>query len=286
MTSLGVVIPAFNAEESIERAIRSAWASGADEVLVVDDGSQDRTSSIAAAQGATVIHQENAGAAAARKAGAAAIRTEAVTFLDADDELIADGVRRSLETLGARRELAVAAGVVIGVGAGRSDTRFPVRYQPVTTESLLVNGYGPWPPAAAVVRVESYNDAQAIEPPALAPRYAEDYELLIRLSMVGGIDVRDDPTCRYSLAGGKSARSARAAILAKEDIRRHYARYLGITIREMTDREVSMAARVRTARAQFAAGQRFAAGWTIVTWAVQEPRYALRTLRTRPWRRN
>lgn len=286
LNDLGVVIPAYRAGATIERAIGSARAAGAVQIIVVDDGSDDDTAALAESAGAQCIRQQNAGASAARVRGADAIGTDFVVFLDADDELIADGVRNSVEKLRAHGDLVVSAGTVIGVGSDGAERPFPVRFSPVRTESLLTVGHGPWPPCAAVVRRTAYKQAREVEPTALAPRYAEDYELLIRLSLVGAIDVRDEPTCRYSLAGGKSVQSAQAAIEAKEDIRRYYADFLGLDIELMSDRRLTMAARARRARAHWSSGEKLAATQQMAHWFLADPRYALAKLGTKPWTRN
>ncbi|MCI2956078.1 glycosyltransferase family 2 protein [Agromyces atrinae] len=282
---LAVVIPAYNAQDVIDRAIQSARRSGAESVIVVDDGSADATREVAERAGAHCIVQENAGAARARERGAAAVTSKYVVFLDADDELVPDGVRGSVAVLEADDALAVSAGTLIGVGEQR-EVAFPIRYSPVNSTSLLVEGYGPWPPAAAVVRYSSYVLAREVQPAALRPRYAEDYELLIRLSLVGAIDVREEATARYSLAGGKSAQSAGSAIESKEAIRRHYADFLGIHIEAMSEREVQMAALVRSARGQWASGQRAAAFRTMLKWVGKDPAYSFRKLSSAPWKRN
>lgn len=286
LNDLGVVIPAYRASATIERAIRSARDAGAFQIVVVDDGSDDNTATLAEQAGAQVVLQPNSGASVARVRGAEAIGTDFVIFLDADDELIPDGVRRSVETLRADRNLVVSAGTVIGLGSDGSERPFPVRFTPVNTETLLTVGHGPWPPCAAVVRRTAYKRAKDIEPVALAPRYAEDYELLIRLSLVGAIDVRDEPTCRYSLAGGKSVKSAQSAIEAKEKIRRYYADHLGLKIEMMSERRLAMAARARRARAHWSSGEKGSAAIQMAHWFAADPRYALGKLGTKPWQRN
>lgn len=84
---IAVVIPAYNAAESIAEAIASALGQThpADEIIVVDDGSSDDTVAVAVASGARVIRQANAGPAAARNTGIKATDAEWIALLDADD---------------------------------------------------------------------------------------------------------------------------------------------------------------------------------------------------------
>lgn len=248
VADLTVVIPAYNAAESIAAAVGSAFRARASRVIVVDDGSSDDTASRAARAGAEVVVQENSGASAARSRGAALVSSDFVTFLDADDELLPQGVARSLEILSADETLAVAAGRVMGF-VGRGEARLlPQTYADVNTYTLLVRGFGPWPPGAAVQRTVLMRKAEEVEPDALRPRYAEDYELLIRLSLVGGITRHDVPSMKYEMAGGKSAKSAGAALTSKEAIREHYAVPLGIGIELMAPMRLRAAANKRVAR--------------------------------------
>ena len=90
MTRVDVVIPAFDAAAFLDEALDSVLAQGplVGKVIVVDDGSSDGTTTIAAARGAPVELvqlQGNHGAATARNAGIARCDSEFVAFLDADD---------------------------------------------------------------------------------------------------------------------------------------------------------------------------------------------------------
>ncbi len=89
MTSISVVIPAYNAESFLAEAIASALAQSppVSEVVVVDDGSTDDTASLAASFGPPVIvvRQDNRGIGAARNAGVAVAHGDYLAFLDADD---------------------------------------------------------------------------------------------------------------------------------------------------------------------------------------------------------
>ena len=95
MTILSVVIPAYNEESGIEEIARRVLAvepalkgAGVDklELLVVDDGSKDRTAEVASGiSGVNLIrHPKNKGYGAALKTGFSKANGELVGFLDAD----------------------------------------------------------------------------------------------------------------------------------------------------------------------------------------------------------
>jgi glycosyltransferase involved in cell wall biosynthesis len=73
---LAVIIPAKNEADRIAATVRAAGKlSGADIIVVVDDGSTDDTAALAASAGAEVIrHPRNRGKAAAMETGAEAVR--------------------------------------------------------------------------------------------------------------------------------------------------------------------------------------------------------------------
>jgi len=86
---VSIVIPAFNAQEFIAPAIRSALGQTLPpaEILVVDNGSGDRTAEIARGFGGPVrvLEERRPGASRARLTGADVATGEALMFLDADD---------------------------------------------------------------------------------------------------------------------------------------------------------------------------------------------------------
>ena len=89
---ISVIIPAYNAEKTVERCLNSVIEQSYTnvEVIVVDDGSKDRTLSIANEiakndSRVKVISKQNGGAASARNVGMKIASGEFITFLDADD---------------------------------------------------------------------------------------------------------------------------------------------------------------------------------------------------------
>jgi glycosyltransferase involved in cell wall biosynthesis len=84
--AVAVVIPCLNEEEPIAGVVREVLAQGIGEVIVVDNGSTDRTAAVAAAAGARVVSQPLRGYGRACAAGVAAVApgTEILCFMDGD----------------------------------------------------------------------------------------------------------------------------------------------------------------------------------------------------------
>lgn len=90
-----VIIPAYNAEDTIASAIGSLYKNGSRydiEVLVIDDGSSDRTAGIVEAlkkdcPSLELIQKENGGVSSARNAGLKAVGGHFIFFMDSDDEI-------------------------------------------------------------------------------------------------------------------------------------------------------------------------------------------------------
>ncbi len=106
MASLvSILIPAYNAERWIADTIRSALGQTwpAKEIIIVDDGSKDRTLSIArqfASKEVSVVTQPNQGAAAARNKAFSLSQGDYIQWLDADDLLAPDKIARQIESAG------------------------------------------------------------------------------------------------------------------------------------------------------------------------------------------
>ena len=84
---VALVVPVRDGERFLEAALRSLLdqTRPPDELIVVDDGSRDRSAAIAEAAGARVLRRPPTGVSAARNAGARASTAELIGFLDADD---------------------------------------------------------------------------------------------------------------------------------------------------------------------------------------------------------
>ena len=102
---ISVVIPAFNREQTVGRAIESVLAQTRPpaQILLVDDGSTDGTAASIARYSDRVeyVCQPNAGASAARNDGVERATSAWVAFLDSDDHWFDDHLERMADAIAA-----------------------------------------------------------------------------------------------------------------------------------------------------------------------------------------
>lgn len=113
MKSVTVIVPAYNARDTIGACIESLLGQTRrpDEVIVVDDCSRDDTAQVASKYGVKVIKLEkNSGPGVARNAGAAAATGEILAFTDSDCVAPADWLERIAGALDAPGVVAATGG--------------------------------------------------------------------------------------------------------------------------------------------------------------------------------
>jgi glycosyltransferase involved in cell wall biosynthesis len=108
-----VIIPCYNQArflgEAIESVLKQTYPHF--EVVVIDDGSTDNTSEVAARYpGVRCIRQENRGLAGARNTGIRRSTGSYLVFLDADDRLLPNALEVGLKYLEERPECAFVSG--------------------------------------------------------------------------------------------------------------------------------------------------------------------------------
>jgi glycosyltransferase involved in cell wall biosynthesis len=103
--TVSVVLPVFNGELSIARAVQSVLHQTMSdlELVVIDDGSVDRTSTVISRYSDRRLKfvklADNSGTSAARNAGISLARGEYIAFLDSDDEWLPDKLEQQVETI-------------------------------------------------------------------------------------------------------------------------------------------------------------------------------------------
>lgn len=116
---VSVIVPAYNEEAGIEATVRSLLASSheAVQIIVVDDGSTDRTFRIADSiedRRVMVIRQPNAGKAAALNAGLAWAHFDIIVMIDGDTVFEPDAIGNLIQPLADPRVGAVSGNTKVG----------------------------------------------------------------------------------------------------------------------------------------------------------------------------
>jgi len=108
---VSVIIPTYNYGRYLGKALQSLEEQTCRnlEVIVVDDGSTDDTKSVVArfAPAIVYLYQENRGVSSARNTGLQRASGEFITFLDADDYLLADSLEATAAVLQARPDIGI-----------------------------------------------------------------------------------------------------------------------------------------------------------------------------------
>lgn len=113
-SNVSIIIPAFNEEKSVGNVVESLHSDFPDvEIIVIDDGSHDKTAMIAEKAGARVIRKsENQGYGAAIKTGIISSKSDYIITFDADGQHRVEDIHRMWEyaksndiVIGARQKL-------------------------------------------------------------------------------------------------------------------------------------------------------------------------------------
>lgn len=163
-------MPVYNGERFLEPALDSLLAQDYEpvEVVVCDDGSNDRTLEILASYPSVrVVGQENRGAAAARNTAIAASTGELAAFFDADDLWPANRLTLQVQHLLDHPE--------VGCVLGRQQWINP---PPWLTRDAVYGDLDGIPLLSAMIRRSVFDELGGFDP---SFRVAEDTDLLIRM---------------------------------------------------------------------------------------------------------
>jgi len=127
MSSITIVIPAYNEERSLDRVIKDALGKLPKyfkdfEIVIVDDGSVDKTGEIADGfavknKRVKVVHQKNGGYSRAMLTGINAASKEFVAYMPADGQFLIDDMRHCFEVMPNND-------MILGYRGGRPDYTF------------------------------------------------------------------------------------------------------------------------------------------------------------------
>lgn len=212
MPLVSIIMPCYNGEAFLADAINSVLGQTFQqfELIVVDDGSTDRSSEILASHGdrIRVIRQANQGVSAARNAGIEAAQGDFIAFLDADDYWEPDFLDDMVEGM-ADPQTAIAYCGWQNVGVGQGKPYVPPDYEGTDKMHHLLRFASLWPIHAILIR-------RGLMPAGLPfnPAYpaCEDYDLWLRIASFHRIQLVPRVLAYYRKHGDANATSDQAKV--------------------------------------------------------------------------
>jgi glycosyltransferase involved in cell wall biosynthesis len=193
---VSVLIPAYNCEATISRAIRSVLAQTFQEfeLIIVDDGSQDATlemiNSIIDPRIQVVRHPENLGEAEARNTAVRSASGSFVAFLDSDDEWLPEKLTRQMEVIRSDQEEIVANVSGYFLYDEFDIRRMEIPPQPASWYKHLLMGCGLGPGTTLLVNRDVFEKIGYYDPSL--PRYT-DWDWLMRFTKLYPLTVTPEP---------------------------------------------------------------------------------------------
>lgn len=198
------ILPVFNRASSVARAIDSVLAQSWPnlELVIVDDGSTDGTHDVIERYrcAATILHQSNAGAYAARNLALRHARGELVAFIDSDDAWHPDKLARQVPLL--RGDVALVYGDIEIVPEPRDDapragltgSRIVRPHRGRVLERLIWGNFVPT--CTALVRRSALEEIGGFSEES---RISADYLAWFRIARRHAFDYVDRPVAIYSV---------------------------------------------------------------------------------------
>jgi rSAM/selenodomain-associated transferase 2 len=176
---VAIVVPALDEEEALGRTLPAALAA-ADEVVVSDGGSRDRTLAVARALGARTVTGPPSRGGQLNRGAAAAPAADLLLFLHADTLLPPDGVELARAAVAAG---AVGGGFLVRFDVDRPSLRLGARLINLRTRATRVplGDQAQFATAAAFRRLGGYRDWPILEDLDFARRLKR----LGRVALVG-----------------------------------------------------------------------------------------------------
>ncbi len=224
--TFSIIMPVYDHADYLAEAVRSVMDQTRKdwELIIVDDGSTDGSGELADRLAADdgriiVIHQKNAGPAAARNTALAKARGRWLAYIDSDDVYMPDALQKFADYISERHEAKFVYGYRYRIGDGANENeKEGGEYQDRTTGTVELFGRMYLSHLCVCYRRELIDQAGPYD---ASLRSCEDYELYLRMSLHCHFEPIGKPTGYRRRHGGNISRqTGHSQILEAEVLRR------------------------------------------------------------------
>ena len=144
---VSVIIPVYNGEKYIKNCLENVLSQTYKnlEIIVVDDGSTDRSAEIAAGYPVKIVaHERNSGLSAARNTGIDNAQGDYIHFMDVDDLLNTDFYKSMVEAIVSTGSDIACSGVIHGQARYKTQLFRKQRVYTSTKDKLTATYVGKW----------------------------------------------------------------------------------------------------------------------------------------------
>ena len=247
---VSIIIAAYNCAETIGATLESCLAQtyGNAEIIVVNDGSIDRTAEVLQTFGSkiNIVNKCNGGLASARNAGARVATGEYMAWMDSDDLMVSDRIELQAGVLATDPAVELVSSdfsAFADDGADFEASHIHRYYSAVGRLNGLSNIYPKSREMAADSRCVTVRTGQAyrsllsgnfVHPPTVmvrrsifdrvgffdeALRYNSDFDFILRAARIGCFAYIDTPLLRYRRSGAQMSHSAAGGKIPLETIK-------------------------------------------------------------------
>jgi glycosyltransferase involved in cell wall biosynthesis len=205
---VSIIMPCYNCRTFICEAIESALNQTYDnvEVLVIDDGSTDGSSSIVEQYPVRLLRSDHRGVSTARNLGIRESKGQFLVFLDCDDRLMPTAIASGMDALSKSPECFIAVGAHNHIA--RSGEWLSTRYKPQhvgDAYELLLRSNFIECTSAVLFRRSIFSQQEGFRD---SLRGAEDYELYLRIARVSPVCCHQNIVAEYRIHSSNSSRNS------------------------------------------------------------------------------
>jgi glycosyltransferase involved in cell wall biosynthesis len=223
---VSVIIPCYNGEAFLKEAIESALGQSYHrvEIIVVDDGSTDRSPEIAQQLPVRYIRQPNRGLTPSRNLGIRESRGSYIVFLDADDRLKPEAIETGLRVMAEHPGCTMAVGDHVFVsqdGSYLADSRKAClagsQYEALLKSNFIEMISSVLFRRSVLLEIGGFDTGL---------RVAEDYELYLRIARANPVYCHRAVIAEYRMHQANASHNSELMLTSTLRVLRSQARYI------------------------------------------------------------